>query len=858
VTATSDGGNPAARQPAPPPGLPKNPARAKRLKALFEAFDEAQEYYDTDRLAAVAKALRSEFPRNPRGFIAEALAVRWSETAAAAIPKLRRIAAEAPVTRRINRLLADALLEAGRPVEAREALALVTAEPDAAGKTMAVDFPLARIALHLDDHDAAERHLAALEGEEKDSERALRLALRIRRERGDVAGLMAAYRELERRGELGPDDAYRRDVEAFVADGRVMPLEASRAYVDAHPDSEFILIRHSQLLAFNGRDTERLAFVEDAIRRLPDLVNLKFERIDIDVGGGSFERVIEQIDAIRLTDPAAHERARFLEASALHALHRSEEALAILSSPSDEIWTAYEVNARCDILLELRDARRALPEAIRLYRACPNVKSTVALVTALRLAGRHRAAAAVADRLRRFPRSEHVLAARAGLALDNADIAAADPLVAELMTGFKSLGILERMADLLWQKGASRTGYLMMLAFNMNRPIRWPLDPDAGRVGEDAVSAVGALRARASTDSPAERRAALAELARLLPRHSFLKLYGVPGRELDAVLAEFTRLEAGSEVEAALAVIEPRLEELLGSTARERAASILALRVATLRLAAGRGADAVAATKYAALVDRGPLRVARVRDAIRASAPRVRVGGASRLAILLVSWRGNLAEAEATAADIASNTGRNVFVLLGGGIRAAAEIEATAYGHRLTVPTGDGYEALPAKVATGFQVLFACTDCTGVLKIDDDLVPTDFAAFDALCARLAATDADYVGSRSRSWPGVSFHFARRAGSYAGRRLAAHRHVPYALGGSGYFLSRRALGVVFDRSLVEFPPGAADGIYEDVYIAELLERGGIPLTHLDIAAEGHFAIDAFDALTVAKDVGRLLS
>jgi tetratricopeptide (TPR) repeat protein len=148
-------------------------------------------------------------------------------------------------------------------------------------------------------------------------------------------------------------------------------------------------------------------------------------------------------------------------------------------------------------------------------------------------------------------------------------------------------------------------------------------------------------------------------------------------------------------------------------------------------------------------------------------------------------------------------------------------------GDILYVKAPDNYESLPLKVFQALECLHCCFDFQGVLKLDDDTWIKDIPRFLELIHWLETESIhDYLGNIRGYSIGRSWHFSKCESKSIDK-------TPYDLpfvarwcdGGSGYFLSRKSLEVLFEYAM-KYPGCFRGELYEDVLVAKILYLNGI--------------------------------
>ncbi|MGB3512824.1 MAG: tetratricopeptide repeat protein, partial [Microcoleaceae cyanobacterium] len=164
-------------------------------------------------------------------------------------------------------------------------------------------------------------------------------------------------------------------------------------------------------------------------------------------------------------------------------------------------------------------------------------------------------------------------------------------------------------------------------------------------------------------------------------------------------------------------------------------------------------------------------------------------------------------------------------------------------GDILYVKSPDNYESLPVKVFQALKCLDCCFDFQGVLKLDDDTWIKDMPRFLELIDWLETESIhDYLGNTRGYSIGRSWHFNKCESKSVDK-------TPYDLpfvarwcdGGSGYFLSRKSLAVLFEYTM-KYPGCFRGELYEDVLVAKILYLHGIKPYNFNLLQLGIIAGD----------------
>ena len=156
----------------------------------------------------------------------------------------------------------------------------------------------------------------------------------------------------------------------------------------------------------------------------------------------------------------------------------------------------------------------------------------------------------------------------------------------------------------------------------------------------------------------------------------------------------------------------------------------------------------------------------------------------------------------------------------------------------LTVPAGDSYEQLPAKVVAALTFLSLLGSVRAVLKVDDDHRLTSYAAMSKMFLRLdlegrpaqagELLDVGLLGLNSRVW-----HFGKTTDAETSRRPFTFAGTSrYIKGSGGYFLNVTSLALM-RWSYVYFTAYVESNLYEDLTVSDLIERQGGRLMDVDM-------------------------
>ena len=157
-------------------------------------------------------------------------------------------------------------------------------------------------------------------------------------------------------------------------------------------------------------------------------------------------------------------------------------------------------------------------------------------------------------------------------------------------------------------------------------------------------------------------------------------------------------------------------------------------------------------------------------------------------------------------------------------------IEENSYYDRdnklLTINCNDKYEGLPEKVFKTYKYIINCKEFDNYnyfIKLDDDMVVNKLIRENDIkiynyCGKV---NVNYNGNRNwhigKCSPTSIFNTTPYKGNY----------LPWCLGGYGYIISRNAI------HLIQYNNNYKEHIYEDLYIALLLNEYNIKPIHINI-------------------------
>ncbi|NEQ37510.1 MAG: tetratricopeptide repeat protein [Okeania sp. SIO3I5] len=196
----------------------------------------------------------------------------------------------------------------------------------------------------------------------------------------------------------------------------------------------------------------------------------------------------------------------------------------------------------------------------------------------------------------------------------------------------------------------------------------------------------------------------------------------------------------------------------------------------------------------------------------------------SKIAIMIISCKKNLDKIKVLREKLYQKTNLPYCFVIG---EPELSSDWQNEGDILYVKSPDNYESLPLKVFQAFQYFHCCFDFQGVLKLDDDTWIKDMPRFLELIDWLSTESTqDYMGNTIGYSIGRSWHFNKCESKSIDK-------TPYDLpfvarwcdGGSGYFLSRKSLEILFEYTM-KYPGCFRGELYEDVLVSKILYLNGI--------------------------------
>lgn len=520
---------------------------------------------------------------------------------------------------------------------------------------------------------------------------------------------------------------------------------------------------------------------------------------------------------------------------------------AWLRGPAEEVQLA-----RLYLRLDQPDA--AAIHGLRAIEMSPSLHNMTVLAECALKQGGHGAVKRIESVIReRFVRSRGRNSLLARMALMRLDFATAYREANELGLGWDNVHNFQVLQECLWQMGKGEQAWRLGMALAFGLPELASSSDSvfqrtAGRLLDDINSRKIAISKSTDAEEFSKRSYQLGDLMRnplqLKENTSFN-----PGA--NQVLAKLWALEEAEQDEAFVDAFSRSESDILGSTPVGARLGGLHWRVAQARLRIGQAFEALADIQRACFYMRADpgLKLA-YREILAARAPNLTDGAVARTAVLILSCKKNLARSTQMAQNVSAVLNRAVLVLIGDASAKEICAETHLWGHTLTVPVKDDYNGLTEKLLWAYRYLFACSPCTGVLKIDDDIAVTDPDKFRQMVDQLDKETRDYMG-QFRSFSNPVFHHSPHKRDTTGLRFALHRPVQFCDGACGYYLSRRALEKIFERSLSFFEVPESHVTYEDAYFGEMLAADGIKPHNCNLSDIGGYQIDCFEPEKAAQ-------
>ena len=827
--------------------------------ALRRAFADALAASDFERAGRLVEALHRCRPDRPDGMDARCRLASAAAPPGRAVATLREVADREGATSGHRLRLAGGLRSLGRLVEAeRIARDVLLRAPEDRAATI----DLART-LQAQGRWQEARSLWLERAEaEPDAPGALRGLIACDVGAGDWARAHAGHARLIELGADGPVERYRLATLDLQARGERLSPEASGRLLDGLPPSAELVALHAQALGRAGRNEEALAYLEGARETMPGDVRAVRQEI-----AGALNRLRRYAEASATYLELYRERPRAVSC-ALLAVRCLASAEGVDAARA--LLEALDLGERCaathrllaDIHGKAGHRRDAVRHAVGAVRAHPGQANLRTLCEALLGAGRDRRAADCAQRLHHLngddPASWKTLAT---LWLQLGRVDAAWPFLSRHLAVFAhdaSVGTLA--SQLFWLRGEHARAWYARLASATADPVYLSSDEELRlRAYARLQSALEACAADADGPDvdPVRTVDALRRRLRLVPRPDLLKALAPPTATASRAFALLSTLEADAERsdaragDDALERLERALPDALASTSDPVCAGNLLRRVSRLCERLGRHDRALVHLERAAGVLKADRSLVRLyRESLRERFGRIETSGSPRALVLMVTCRPNAARAASLASALHRCSGREVVVMSANGSETDYRLTPNEHGYELSVPGGDDYLSLSRKLLLAYRFLYACSDCTGVLKIDDDVLVEDGARLNGLLERCASDPSGYVGSMSRFVNSI-YHHGRGGVAVDATVTVSHDPVSYCSGGAGYYLSRDSLRIIFDSGLTHYGETRGAALYEDVLFGEILHRAGVVPSHVPMPGTGGYRVDVFEAASLPR-------
>ena len=288
------------------------------------------------------------------------------------------------------------------------------------------------------------------------------------------------------------------------------------------------------------------------------------------------------------------------------------------------------------------------------------------------------------------------------------------------------------LAHACYQRGDGERAFHAILAKASDRPVLLaPNDRLRRREIEALQGSIEELlpSLRPSTDSKSLSNA-VDELRLMVGQPSLIKAWRDPNSRLCAFLKDLTSLEELGDLDAAFELIQQSLESCVGEIRQPRVAATLFYRAAEISAALGQRDLCVSYLEEAIWADKlDPMLLAAYRTRLREYCRPAGKPERPRTCIAVVSCEKNWEIATALAQGLTQGLKRDVFVVRGERNAKVTSAIRRDFGFEVVVPNDDGYGSLPNKLTLLYRYIAACTNSSGLLKLDDDCVVRDQAKF---------------------------------------------------------------------------------------------------------------------------------
>ncbi len=674
---------------------------------------------------------------------------------------------------------------------------------------------------------------------------------------GDIAGAVANLEALAATDEARPIDLYDLAILKSLLSGPAFRQEHSAAFVARYPDDLAIKERHGFLVKHVGFFGHGLGSVE----RLPETLE---EQLDY-VRHLGVRHNMPREPSLTEVDQAL--QSFLLRPTNVVLLERSVDTLVLSGNPAAARQLLHGIGAGepSGRLLTLESSleeqqgqlRQAICLQIKAARLCDRVRTLSRLIALLLKAERW----TVAERIYAYLETEFKatlpgLRIVARTAYDLKKFHVAHRYFDQVQALERVERSLHRHAGALWQIGESERAWATLLSVVTRRRELISPDPNVREAGLETIRrSIEAYQARAeATKSEAGKADLVREIESEFRSPNLLKSSAINAPLSSRFVAELTRLEALGAHREAAALIEADLNRVISLTSLPQYCGDLFYRAARIYETLGEKGKALTYLERAIWHNKADeLLVLHHRRLMMETSGRLSGEVYKGPAVLLLTWKGNLPMAERFARDIRRRAGFPVFVLYGDPSLETITSQERRYGHRLAVPSEDGYEFLAKKLCLAYRYLYTCTNVTAVLKTDDDGFIDDPAVLKAMISSCLAAEIPY-GGRINRYMGAVYHHGHLSADGEAPRLALHAPVEYC-SGFCYYLGRKGLSEIYRYSLTHFWIDNPHIMYEDVFFGEILSAAGVKPSYVDVVNKSGLFLEGFEALTLLKTMPR---
>lgn len=766
-----------------------------------------------------------------------------------ALPVLRAILAADPKEKEIWGQLAECYINVENSAEAEAAIARME---EVSGVTLASLKLRAMLAERRDRWESAVALWQQID-ETKRSSTSLRGLARCFENNGDIAGAVASLEALVATGEARPGDHYDLAILRSLLTGEAFRQEHSQDFVTRYPEDNAVAEKHAFLVRHVGFFKPDLGSVEQLPQTHEELLDYT-----------SYLGVRPNVPS--LPSPEEVEQALKALVSRPTSVVQLEQCVTLLLAREDVTAartlvrgigngeTSGRLKTMESIIEEQQGSlRRAVTLQIEAARLCDRVRTLSRLLSLLLSVKRWSAANRTYDYIKlNYGSTLPGLRIVARTAYDLKHFESAHCYFDQVQAMERVERSLHRQAGALWQIGQSERAWSTLLSVVTRRRELISPDERVRQLGLDWLAeTIETFRVRAEAiKSEAAKADLVREIETQFRSPNLLKSSSINTTITSNFLTELTALEARQDLEAAASLIEADLNRVISLTSLPQYCGDLFYRAARVYEGLGQKGKALTYLERAIWHNKAdPLLVLQHQRLMKETSGCLTGEASKGPAVLILTWKGNLPMAERFARDIKRRTGLPVFTLYGDPTLEVTKTQARKYGHRLIVPSEDGYEFLAKKLCLAYRYLFTCSQVTAVLKTDDDGFIDDPDVLTAMIRSAGAAEIPY-GGRINRYMGAVYHHGHLSADGAAPRLALHAPVEYC-SGFCYYLGRKGLEEIYRYSLTHFWIDNPHIMYEDVFFGEILSAAGIEPRYIDVVHKSGLFLEGFEALTLLK-------